>query len=65
MKPYSKPFNRNIIRQKKIRRQPQEKPSFPGGRSPESEDGRPQGTLKRFLSTEITDRLHAPVVGCR
>ena len=27
VKPYSKPFNRNIMKQKKIRRQPQKKPS--------------------------------------
>ena len=28
VKPYSKPFNRNIMKQKKIRRQPQKKPSI-------------------------------------
>ena len=48
MKPYSKPFNRNIMKQKKIRRQPQKKPSPRQQKPRKREDGRPQGTLKRF-----------------
>ena len=48
VKPYSKPFNRNIMKQKKIRRQPQKKPSPRQQKPRKREDGRPQGTLKRF-----------------
>ena len=48
MKPNSKPFNRNIMKQKKIRRQPQKKPSPRQQKPRKREDGRPQGTLKRF-----------------
>ena len=48
VKPYSKPFNRNIMKQKKIMRQPQKKPSPRQQKSRKREDGRPQGTLKRF-----------------
>ena len=36
------------MKQKRIRRQPQKKPSFRGTNPRKREDGRPQGTFKRF-----------------
>lgn len=38
----------SIMKQKRIRRQPQKKPSFRGTNPRKREDGRPQGTFKRF-----------------
>ena len=49
VKPYSKPFNRNIMKQKKIRRQPQKKPSPRQQKPRKREDGRPQGEKEAIL----------------